>query len=58
MAFIKRTQAEQAEVLPPEEQDRISAGLQRVGKTSLDECTTEEKQDIYWRDTGFPPDET
>lgn len=50
MAFSKYTQAEKVEVATPKEHDRIEAGLKRVGKVSLDECTTQEKNDIYWRD--------
>lgn len=48
MAFTKHTQAEQAEVVSPQEHEKIEAGLKKVGKKSLEECSTEEKNAIYF----------
>lgn len=54
MPFTKHTQSEQVEVVSPEDHSRIGQALKKVGKTSLDDCTEKEKQDVYFRD-GLPP---
>lgn len=46
MAMRKYQSVEKTEVLPPQEQQKISSDLHAIGKTSAKELTEEERQKL------------
>jgi glutathione synthase/RimK-type ligase-like ATP-grasp enzyme len=44
MAFRKYQSVEKAEVLPPKEQHKISSNLHKLGKTSAQDLSDEERE--------------
>ncbi len=46
MALTKYGDSQAAKVVSPEEHDRIRAGLQRVGKTRVQDLTDEERAEV------------
>jgi hypothetical protein len=49
MVMTKYQSVEKAEVLTPDEHRRIEAGLHRLGKTSAQDLTEEQRQQVLSR---------
>jgi hypothetical protein len=50
MALRKYADVETAEVLPPEDQERIERGLHRLGKTTAKDLSEDERRKVFDQD--------